>query len=427
MRDLLLNKYVELPNPPDLSERLKSIVGLPASDSHDFIDYFLLAAVEADAVDILVTEDMGVHKKAVRLGIEERVATSGDVIDIVRSLFPVTPQAPPAVQHRIAYLLDENDPIFHSLRHDYPKFDRWLQKCKLEHRDAWVINTLLAEHYQGIAIVNQQTEMEHGLTGKVLKICTFKVAEGSRGSRFGELLLKTVFEYAFANAYDRAFITVLPHHTQLIELLRAFGFNSMDDRTERGEMIFVKNLKPAAIDKTLDPLEYHLQFGPFYFRTDVPAFIVPIRPEYHELLFPEAETQQGLFAGQNTFGNSIRKAYLCRSPTRRIAPGNLLFFYLSHHHKSLTCLGVVEKTFVSQDPNAVARMVGKRTVYRYNDIENICSGGEVLAILFRQARIFHSPVTWAELSQKSVLKAPPQSIVKIPEEELPWLVKRIVS
>lgn len=427
MRDLLLDKYVELPNPPQLSERLETTLGTPAANSHDSIDYFLLAAVDADAVDILVTDDIGIHKKAARLGLEERVATPGDAIASVRTLFPVTPQSPPAVCHKLAYSLNEKDPIFDSLRQDYPGFDGWLQKCKREHRKAWVISTPQTEYYQGIAIVNQQIPTEHGLTGKVLKICAFKVAEESRGVHFGELLLKPIFDYAFANNYDYLFLTTFPRHIQLIELLKAFGFIPMSDRTKNGEMVLVKNLKPSPIDKTLDPLDYHLLFGPYHFRSDVSAFIVPIRPEYHQLLFPEAESQQELFPGRNTFGNSIRKAYLCRSSIRKIASGDLLFFYLSHHRKSLTCLGVVERTVVSHAPDVIARMVGKRTVYSYNEIQNICSSGEVLVILFRQAWVFRVPVTWPELSQKRILKAPPRSVVRIPEEELSWLVKRMTQ
>lgn len=128
MRTLLLKKYMELPNPPGLSEHLVATLGMPALNSHDEVDYALLAAVEGDAVDILVTQDIKIHKKAIRLGIEERVATPEDAITIVRGLFPETPLAPPAVEHKLAHELDEQDPIFSSFRQDYPGFDKWLGK-----------------------------------------------------------------------------------------------------------------------------------------------------------------------------------------------------------------------------------------------------------------------------------------------------------
>jgi len=156
----------------------------------------------------------------------------------------------------------------------------------------------------------------------------------------------------------------------------------------------------------------------------VSAFIVPILPDYHRLLFPEAEPQRELFPGQYAFGNSIRKAYLCRSHIRKVEPGDLLFFYLSQTRQSLTCLGVVEQTLVSDDAASIARSVGKRTVYSYIQIAQMCRG-PVLAILFRQSRIFRDPIQWEELVEHQVLKGPPQSIVTIPKEALTWLLSRI--
>lgn len=58
-------------------------------------------------------------------------------------------------------------------------------------------------------------------------------------------------------------------------------------------------------------------------------------------------------------------------------------------------------------------------------IQNMCSKKEVLALLFRQARILKTPITLGEMAQHQILKGPPQSIVSIPKEKLSWLVKQL--
>ena len=76
MRSTLLGKYPTLPDPPSL-DHVNSVLGPVASDSHHSVDHQLLAALLADAVDVLITEDVGIHRKAKRLLLQHRVAYSG--------------------------------------------------------------------------------------------------------------------------------------------------------------------------------------------------------------------------------------------------------------------------------------------------------------------------------------------------------------
>jgi len=425
MREQLLEKYPHIPEPPLISSQMEEIIGKAEIGSNDWVDDSLLAAVYGDAADYLVSEDTGVHRKARRLGIAERVATVGEAVSIVRRLFDLSPLPPPAVQSVLAHELSEHDPIFSSLRTDYaPHFDNWLRKCKRKHRKAWVVRPTDSGPLAGVCIVKEEEPIEAGLSGKVLKMCTFKVSDDFRGNRYGELLLKAVFDYACTNRYDWAYLTVFPAHDYLIDFLADFGFERTGTTNRRGEELLAKPLCPGR-SSGLDPLPFHVRFGPPALRLDgVGKFIVPIRPGYVGMLFPEVPNQLSLFPGQDAFGNGIRKAYLCNAGIRTMCPGDVLLFYQSQSDRGIKVVGVVERTFVSQDPSAVSSLVGKRTVYSFREIEKMCRK-ETLAILFRQAHILGSPITYNELDEARVLTAAPQSIQTFPEEHSEWLKQRL--
>ena len=166
--------------------------------------------------------------------------------------------------------------------------------------------------------------------------------------------------------------------------------------------------------------------GPFAVRwRGVPAYVVPIQPQYQSMLFPDAsEGQLALMPGRYAYGNAIRKAYLCNSPIRRLRPGDNLLFYRSGSRRGIFCLGVAEGTLVSSDADEIARFVGKRTVYSYAEIRRMCTK-PVLAILFRQARMIESTVGAAELVGNGVLTSAPQSIVAVKPEGHEWLMHRV--
>ncbi|UBF28054.1 GNAT family N-acetyltransferase [Kovacikia minuta CCNUW1] len=424
MRQILLRKYLTLPNAPKTTKKIDSTLRNEALNRHDQVDLMLLAAVDADAVDYLVTDDRGLHKKASRLGLETRVATPIEAISIVRALFPVVPIPPPAVKSIYAHELNQEDPIFDSLREDYPKFDTWLTKCKREHRQAWIIDSL-AEEINGLCIVKPEDYPEYDVPTPTLKICTLKVSEKSRGYRYGELLLKTVFDYTSKNDYSSIYITTFPKQVELINLLENFGFQPLSLLSNVDEFVFSKALKFSPSDYELcSPLEFNIRFGPHQAKFDgVQAFMVPIVPKYHKILFPESETQLELLSGRHPSGNGISKAYLCHANIRRINSGDLLFFYRSRKTGGITAYGVVESIAISNDPSRIAHFVGKRTVYTFPEIEGMCFK-EVLAISFRLACSLTQPIPIQDLIHKGWLRASPQSIVTLPIEAARWLKTR---
>jgi hypothetical protein len=184
---------------------------------------------------------------------------------------------------------------------------------------------------------------------------------------------------------------------------------------------------PAGGQDDMAPLDFNIFYGPHSVRIEnIPAFIIPIKPQYHRLLFPESEPQLELSPGGHACGNSIRKGYLCNALIRRLPQGANLLFYRSEDIRAVTSLGVLEEILVSGNSIEVARFVGKRTVYNLNEIEALCQA-DVLALLFRQARVLTNPITFEELVENGCLSTPPQSVQSIPQEKSQWLQTRLAE
>lgn len=425
VRRKLVLRYPVLPSPPDISKELSDLVGVAQPGSHDEVDDRLIAAVYEDAVDLLISDDKKIHTKSVRAGLAERVGTPADILEKLERTLPRDPFPPPAVRRAYCHELDLSDEIFDGLRSDYAGFDEWMKKCRLQHRTAWVVPNE-QEDCAALCIVKHETTGEHGFVGRVLKVCTLTVAPSAFGRGYGELLLKTVFEYACANEFDWLYLEVFPRHGDVIALVNRFGFGERSSRTSRGELVLAKRHTFTEEDySSTDALEFNRLFGPRSIKVDgVRGYAVPIQPRYHAALFPESEQRRSLFQGRRPYGNAIRKAYLCNAPIRVIDPGSLLLFYRSHDEHVVRCIGVAEGSIRSEDPLEILSYVGTRTVYPLEEIEKLCQS-EVLAILFRHARTLEIPFDEDMLVESGIMKRAPQSIAEIPPEGMTWLTKRL--
>ncbi|MEQ1903945.1 MAG: GNAT family N-acetyltransferase [Pirellulaceae bacterium] len=419
MRKLLLDKYRILPAPPIITKGLEVELGSPPVGSNDYVDNLMLAAVSSNSVNYLVTNDQGIHRKAVRIGLKNRVLYPSVALATINALLPQGVLPPPSVRLTYCHELNKEDPIFSSLRADYSGFDGWLDKCQLDHRQVFIVNS--DGLHGAIAILKDEGT---SLNQKVLKICTFKVAEHARGFKFGELLLKAIFDFAIKNDFDQTYCTCFPKQHQLLELLDEFGFEPTESEPN-GEIRAVKFLRPKDGADQLTPLEFHVKYGPRNILPTDNIFLVPIEPKYHRLLFPELETQVSFWNGETAFGNSIRKAYLCHSPTKMLSPGDLLLFYRSQDFRNIQALGVVESTIRTSSPLALMEYVGQRTVYSKAEIEELCQS-EVLAILFRQVSL-NVRITLDQLRSSGAVLSPPQSITRIRKTAVPWIQKMLVQ
>ncbi len=421
LRVQLLKKYAELPHPPAIPDEVERIVGKALAGSNDYIDNLMLAALRADAVDWLVTQDVGLQRKAKRLGLSDRTLSLLDSIQVIEDLAAKPSSPPPVVEATLVHALDANDTIFETFRQDYADFDKWLVKCKRQQRQAWFVPGD-SEGIAAFCIIKHESEPPAPLTGKVLKVCSFKVAERFQGLKYGELLLKTVFEYSCGNWFDWLFVTVFRKHDELLDLLRECGFQDVPSKTELGELILAKPMQVVAAETgQLDGLQRHVRYGPHYLEmAEGRTFLVPIQPGFARLLFPESAVQGDLFHGEHPFGSAIRKAYLCHSSIRTIEPGSVIVFYRSQQHQGLIAIGVVERAVVSKSWEEITRLVAKRTVYSLADIQEL-SKKDVLVILFRQALVLQPPISTKEAQDNAVFVKPPQSIMAISKKGAEWL------
>ena len=426
-RQVLLAKYQEFGDPPSI-EHVERVLGAVEPQSNDWVDHLLLAALLAAAVHYVVTNDDGMHRKARRLGVpSDRVLTIADASALLRTLISSPQAPPPQVTTRALHSLRREDPIFDSLRVDYPGFDQWFGNVSQEGRQAWVIESPEGE-YAGLCIWKSDDD-EFRLGGKVMKLSTFKVSEGYRGRRYGELLLKTTFNELHANRYNHVWLTVFERHTALITMLEDFGFERRPDETDLGELVMVKHLTPTG-GATRDHFGYHSQFGPpaVDLSLNGGVYVIPIQPRYHGRLFPDHPREQArLLPDDDPFGNALRKAYLSRSPIAPLPRGATILFYRSDDWQAITAVGVVEESRRSDDPSDIAAFAGQRTVYSYEEIETMTRPG-ALAILFRQDRLLESPWALGDLRAAGVLNAPPQSITQVRSEDgIAWLTSRLAE
>src|SRR5271169_3471871 len=233
------------PRNTELTARFGSI-----NNPNDAVDVALLYALELGAVDLLVTQDLGIHTRARRRpsGLGQRVLTVPEMVTWLRAAFEPHTIRLPLVQEVKAHAIPLDDDIFESLRIGYPNFDAWWrQKCVAEHRLCWAVS--INGELAGLVVRKEETHAE-ALTryrgNKILKICTFKVKPQFRGEKLGALLLKQALWFAQRNSYDVIYLTTYSDQIFLIRILDYFGFE-MTGTNETGEQVYEKPLSSARL------------------------------------------------------------------------------------------------------------------------------------------------------------------------------------
>ncbi len=385
------------------------------------VDNELLFALYKNNVDFLVTEDQGIPKKALKVSCGERVLTINDTLKYLKSLHERwTPKHNVLKTESVSHL-DIKDSFFDSLREDYGPFNKWFEKICRKDRKCW--------HYEengklkALMIIKEENEAIETTVPlpkkKRLKISTLKV--DMRGYKTGELFLKIAFEYCMKNNIPEVYLThFIIENDALLALLGEFEFTEYihsKNKNKKGEAerVYVKSFIPTKEDlKDLHALRFAKKYYPL-FRDKIPKkFLVPIKPEYHNRLFPNYKREQLVLSDyqMTPFGNAIKKAYLCRAGITRIAAGDILIFYRSDDEKAVGCIGVVEDTLRSSKAEEIIRFVGKRTVYTAKEVASMASK-PVLAILFRHHINLLARLNLKELSKRGIVKSAPQTIMEI--------------
>jgi len=175
-------------------------------------------------------------------------------------------------------------------------------------------------------------------------------------------------------------------------------------------------------------------------RSPAEAFCVPIRGEYHNILFPELamRIQEDLFGldsnrERRTPGNTIRKVYLCRAPTSKLKPGSVLLFYRSRSEgylasQSVTSVGVVETVTNASSLDDLVRITAKRSAYSEEQLAGFRANKDrpVKVIDFLLIGHLDPPIKLVDLNRHGVFTGhPPQSICHLPPARFTPICERM--
>ncbi|UGV39971.1 hypothetical protein J7W08_07545 [Methanococcoides orientis] len=436
-RDVSISKlgtYLKLESPPNYKKdsTFLNIVG-PSSKINDEIDNAILYSVYRNAVSFLVTEDKGIHRKAIALGIKDQILSIDEALDIFDEKEKIISYLP-ALKDDFLHSLDINDSFFDSLKNDYgeTEFNKWFKqkceegrKCFVHHKPDGSIGALLVYKDEDEPLDSTPIFSK----ARRLKLCTFKVSYV--GNKIGELFLKLATNFCIENEIDQMYLTYIKKEVDydyLIELIKEYGFEDKGYMNKTGEIIFMKNLVSTSNEASLlSPIEISKKLYPtFYDGENVTKFVVPIQPVWHKKLFTDYKSeitqsrQPTLFEYCGDFiveGNTIKKAYLSHSRITMISPGDLVLFYRSQDEQKITSIGVVKEIYSRlTDEEEIIRIVGKRTVYLIEDIRTMLHK-PLTVIIFTWHCHLANPLDLDDLINEKVLRAAPQTIMSISHEQ----------
>lgn len=441
-----LSKFQRLAKVRGLSSTALEAEFGPLSKPNDVVDAMLLHAVHIGAVDFLVSQDRRLHDRARRHSAElgRRVLYVPDAVQLLRTTYEPIEAPIRFVEEVQAHSIPLTEHIFDSLREDYPEFDTWwTDKCVRQRRSCWIVYD---DGIAGLIVPKEEEGTDTDATQKmkkILKICTFKVPPENRGFKIGELLLKKALWFAQRNRYDLIYLTTFFGQTYLIDLLEYYGFihtgtKGADERIYEKRVSSAK-LSPVDGETRFDT--HRLNYPRFVVAPDTMAFGIPIKEDYHDVLYPDLRQQkqqldlfdpQGQGGGPRRPGNTIRKVYLCRAPSGLGPPGSVMFFYkgksVSPPSQSMTAIGILEDIQLARSTKDLLQMTGGRSVYSEQDLDRwrASESNAVKVINYLLAAYIEPAIDLMQLQTLGILGAhPPQSIYKIGPSKLRLLLSMI--
>ena len=434
-----LRSYLKLDSPPEPSSFDLMSLDWKQNNDNDRVDNLLLFALQRGAVSYLITEDQGMHRKAKRAGIESLVFTAEDFLSYLNVEKRKSAEVEAdyvRVQTVNLYGIPVEQHFFDSLRGGYggASFDSWYKDKASKGRKAWIVGE--KDNLDALCIFKPEGKDERitdagvRLPGKVLKLCTFKVAK--LGRKLGERLLFVAFNYAIKNNFEFVYIQVNDsRQPDLVTLLKDFGFIARGPYNS--DTSYVKDMRSGEVLKDWTPderLKYDIEHFPhFDSGGNVKKILVPIQPTFHDRLFPDLGRRDylpGFYPEDASEANAIKKAYICGSGYKRLEKGDLLFFYRSRDCRSIYCVGVVEAFLRSDKADEIIPFVARRTVFFDDEIAKMTNKGEQLAILFRVAQYLKCGISWSQL-KKAGMKGPVQTIRTIDETVFRTVIKPLIE
>ena len=398
----------------------------PIKSDNDDVDTDLLVSLDLNIADLLVTDDRGLINRVGGTPLLRRVLTLQETVAQLQSAFGSISADFKHVHDGVCNQFNPNDSFFASLESDYPKFKTWYRDCMTKQRPCWVIMQqsgigemiIYKPEFRNNAGDAKELDQLSVPGAQILKFCLFKVDQNIAGEKFGEQLLKKGMDYAHRNAFDAIYLTVFPKHQTLTNLLGKFGFQKCGTKGSEPEDVYFKRSKVLQLDPYPMGFEFHKTFWPCIRIGTSSVYLVPVQPQFHDRLFPEAArryapSQMTLFENTlpKTPGNAIRKAYVCNAPTISLDPGSILLFYRSKDG-AITSVGVLESYSAANDLVELRSLVGNRSVYTEQELASKVGGKvKAKAMNFYYAKDLKNPVPLSSLRELQI--GQPQSIAQL--------------
>lgn len=419
-----LEKYQKLTNPSIPDELFLS--QFKNNRINDICDNVQLYQVYRNFVDIFVTQDNGIHIKARKLGLNDKILSVEEALKCLKDIFTIViPTHPVLKEHSIRELESEfNQSFFDSLKEDYDPilFDKWLSKCVIEDRKCYSVrvqNNLIA-----LLIYKVENVTEHRISRlyeDVLKICTLKVSNSAFGLKLGELFINKMFEYCINQHINYLYLTVYEKQEHLRKLLTKLGFKEESFTNKQG-------LKELRLLKCLDKSEITIKennilIHPYYFDNEgINKYVVPIRPEFYGSLFKDGKLRcPTLFDNEidslnEIQGNTIIKAYVSNSRITSLKGGDLLLFYSSKTAKVIEPVGILESAQRIDDFEELWKIVRRKTVFSRDKLYQwFCEKKSLHVITFRLITYLKKKIQYRNIQQLDSFKNKLQSITKLKE------------
>ena len=422
-----LDNYNTLPTKAPLHPSVEALSKKYDATDNDFNDTKLLNEVYCDRVDLLITEDRTLHKKASELGIEDRVFTIDAFLEKVTSENPqLTDYKVLSVKKEYFGNIDLQDEFFDSLKEDYKGFEKWFNRksdeiayvCRFDGKISALLYLKIEDHKEPYQDIEPTFSKK-----KRLKIGTFKVV--LNGYRIGERFIKMIFDNAIRFSVDEIYVTIFPKRIgqkRLIDLLGDFGLTYWGTKTsESGEeevyvRDFSKNASLTNPNRTFP-----------YMSNKANKFIVSIYPEYHTNLLPDSiltTESPDDYEENEPFRNAISKVYISWSIERNLKSGDIIIFYRTggYYKGVITTLGIVENvTTHIKDKKHFLSLCRKRSVFSDEELAKYWEhrpSNRPFVVSFLYSYSFPKRINLQRLIELGVIqdvKSAPRGFTQIPD------------
>lgn len=436
--DVKLTSYVEMKTIANQTEEFVEMLKEAPKTENDKIDNQLLCEVYCGRADILITEDRRMRKKAIMLGLSDRVFSINAFIEKASNENPAL-LSYKALSVKKDYIgnVDVKNVFFDSLRESYDGFNRWFAKKSDE--EAYICysdnDLILGFLYLKTEDVDSDYRdiTPEFQPKKRLKVGTFKVE--STGFRLGERFVKIIFDNAIERKVDEIYVTLFEDREELKalgNLLRRWGFFDYGVKRTgaKEEKVLVKRMNSYNTSLGIKQNYPNVDYA-------VGKRILPIYPKYHTTLLPDSrlKTERDVdFIDDVAHRYALQKVYITWGMKSGVKSGDILVFYRigdsypKKYSSVITTIGVIDE-IVSNFANKEEYMsyCENRSVFKKEELEQFWNQhrANLCVVKFIYITSFLNRLNLEYLWENNIVGAPngPRPFVKITDAQFEQIVR----